>query len=275
MNTVGAHISIAQGYLSAAKTAQSIGANTFQFFTRNPRGGAAKAIDEADIQALDQYMQDNQFGALLAHAPYTLNLASTKEETRTFARDVLEGDLALMHRLPAHLYNIHPGSHTGDGVDIGIERITAAINAVLREDLDCYLLLETMSGKGSEIGKTFEEIRRMIDNIDYKKKIGVCLDTCHIYCAGYDIVENPEGVLEEFDRIIGLKRLMAIHVNDTMNPFSSHKDRHAKLGEGYIGLDAMERFLTQPALKDLPLLLETPCTLEEYAKEIALLRSFS
>lgn len=255
-----------------AKQAISIGANTFQFFTRNPRGGKAKDIDENDIKEFLKITKENNFGKILAHAPYTLNLCSANESTRTFALRTLIDDLERMQYTPGNLYNFHPGSHVGQGVEIGIEFIANAINIALKQEHETTLLLETMAGKGSEIGKTFEEIRAIIDKIELSHKIGVCLDTCHISDGGYDIVGNLDGVLDEFDEIIGLDRLKAIHLNDSMNDFASHKDRHAKIGEGKIGENAIIEIINNPRLCNLPFFLETPNDVEGYQKEIAFLK---
>jgi deoxyribonuclease-4 len=249
-----------------------LGGNTFQFFTRNPRGGAAKAVDKKDIEAFKQFAQENGIGLILAHAPYTLNACSADEKTRTFARETFKDDLARMELIPGNLYNFHPGSHVKQGVDIGTDYIVEMLNSVLQEGQTTTVLLETMAGKGSEIGRSFEELRRIIDGVQLSEHLGVCLDTCHVYDAGYDIVNNLDGVLEEFDRIVGLDRLKAVHINDSKNPFASHKDRHEKIGEGSIGADAFKRIVNHPALADLPFYLETPNDLDGYAKEIALLK---
>ena len=254
------------------EVAKQIGANTFQFFTRNPRGGAAKAIDKNDTDAFNVFQKENNFAKILAHAPYTLNPCSDKEETRAFAFSVFKDDLERLEYTPNQLYNFHPGSHVGQGTDKGIELICDVLNRVLTPETTTTVLLETMSGKGSEVGSEFQELRRIIDNTLLNEKMGVCLDTCHVFDAGYDIVNNLDGVLEEFDKIIGLSRLKAIHINDTMNPFESHKDRHQKIGEGYIGTDAFERIINHKALKGIPFFLETPNEIDGYQKEIQLLR---
>lgn len=269
---IGAHISIANGYEKAALDAISIGANTFQFFTRNPRGGAAKELVEADVEKLEKLIFENNFVSPLAHSPYTINMASDREEVRTGARELIKFDMDIMDKLPCKLYNIHPGSRKKDTVEEGIERIISAVNDSLREDNTATFLFETMSGKGGEMGRSFNEIADMIDGITLKDKLGVCLDTCHVFCAGYDIVNNLDGVLTEFDNVIGLDRLYAIHLNDTMNDFNSHKDRHAKIGEGYIGFDAIVRIINHPALKALPFYLETPNDLNGFKAEIQLLK---
>lgn len=272
MLTIGCHLSASKGYLDMAKTAVSINANTFQFFTRNPRGGAAKPIDENDIKAFLQYSKENGIDKILAHAPYTLNAASADESIREFALNTMIDDIRRMEYTPNQMYNFHPGSHVKQGADVGIELISAHLNKVLYEGMTTTVLLETMSGKGSEVGRNFEEIRAIIDRTELSDKLGVCLDTCHIYDGGYDIVKNLDGVLEEFDRIIGIDRLKAIHINDSKNPYSSHKDRHETIGNGYIGTEAMERIINHKALRDLPFYLETPNELDGYKNEIELLR---
>lgn len=273
MLNIGCHLSSSKGYLHMGKEAKSIGADTFQFFTRNPRGGAAKAIDEEDVKSFLDFAKENNFGKILAHAPYTLNACSDKEQTREFALNTMKDDLLRMEYTPGQLYNFHPGSHVGQGVEIGIDLIIKQLNAVLWEDMTTTVLLETMAGKGSEIGRTFEELKQIIDGVHLKDKMGVCLDTCHIYDGGYDIVNDLDGVLNEFDKIIGLDRLKAIHMNDSKNPFASHKDRHEKIGEGSIGLQAMVNIINHPKLQGIPVLLETPNELDGYAKEIETLRA--
>lgn len=275
MFTVGCHLSSSKGYLDMAKTAVSIGANTFQFFTRNPRGGAAKPIDENDINAFLRYAEENGINTILAHAPYTLNLCSADESIRQFAENTLADDIRRMEYTPNQLYNFHPGSHVKQGVEVGTEFIAKALNRVLYPEMTTTVLLETMAGKGSEIGRTFNELRNIIDRCDLPEKLGVCLDTCHVYDGGYDIVEKLDEVLEEFDSVIGLERLKAIHINDSKNPFASHKDRHEKIGEGSIGTAAFERIINHPSLCGLPFYLETPNELEGYKQEIALLRGLS
>jgi len=254
------------------KTAQSIGANTFQYFTRNPRGGAAKAIDEKDLAAFLDFAALNGLSDFLAHAPYTLNLCSDKAHIREFARNTLEDDIRRVEYLPNGLYNFHPGSHVGQGMETGIEVIADTLNNILRPDQTVTVLLETMSGKGSEVGGRFEELREIIDRVDLREHLGVCLDTCHVHDAGYDIVGNLDGVLMEFDRVIGLDRLRALHINDSKNPLASHKDRHETIGNGHIGLDALGRVINHPKLRDLPFNLETPNELPGYEEEIALLK---
>lgn len=272
MLNIGCHLSTSKGFENMGKEALKIGANTFQFFTRNPRGGKAKDIDENDILALIRLMQTNNFTKILAHAPYTLNACSADENTRKFAKNMMEDDLRRMEYIPNNLYNFHPGSHVKQGVDVGINYIVQMLNDVIKPEQTTKVLLETMSGKGTEVGRSFEEIAEIISRVELKEHMGVCLDTCHIYDAGYDIVNNLDDVLNEFDRIIGLDKLYAIHLNDSKNPFESHKDRHEKIGEGYIGLDAFSRIINHPKLKHLPFFLETPNELDGYAKEIEVLR---
>ena len=254
------------------KVALEIGATTFQFFTRNPRGGAAKAVDPADMMAYRKLAEENGLGKIVAHAPYTLNPCSPDEKVRNFAHLALTEDLAKMEYLPGNYYNFHPGSHVGQGVEAGIVMIADLLNQVLKKDQTTLVLLETMAGKGSEIGGRFEELRDILDRVELSEKMGVCLDTCHVNDGGYDIVHNLDGVLEEFDRIIGLPRIKAIHINDSLNPFGAKKDRHAKIGEGQIGLEPIVRVLTHPRLEGLPFILETPNELEGYEKEIRILR---
>ena len=254
------------------KEALKIGANTFQFFTRNPRGGKAKDIDIEDIEKFKKLAQENNFAKLVAHAPYTVNPCSKDEKIREFAKFVIEDDLKRMEYIPGNYYNFHPGSHVGQGVDRGVEYISGLLNEVMTPEQSTMVLLETMAGKGSEIGGKFEELKAIIDRVELKDKIGVCLDTCHVHDGEYDIVNNINEVLDEFDKIIGLDKLCAIHVNDSLNPFGAHKDRHAKIGEGHIGLEAICRIINHPKLKDLPFILETPNELDGYAKEIKLLR---
>lgn len=269
---IGAHLSTTKGYLAMGKEALKMNANTFQFFTRNPRGGSAKEIVQSDADALAALMEENDFAPILAHAPYTLNLCSTNPATRTFAKEMMADDLKRMERIPCHLYNFHPGSHTGQGVEVGISQIIEGLNEVMYPEQTVTVLLEAMAGKGSEVGRTFEELRQIIDGVHLKDKIGVCIDTCHIYDAGYDIKDDLDGVLNHFDKVIGLDRLHAIHLNDTMNPISSHKDRHQKIGEGHLGLEALVRVINHPKLRHLPFYLETPNENDGYAREIALLK---
>ncbi len=273
MLTIGAHLSASKGYTAMLKQAVEIGANTFQFFTRNPRGGSAKAIDENDVNTFLNLMEENNFSVILAHAPYTLNLCSAKPETREFAKNTFADDLKRMEYTPNQLYNFHPGSHTGQGADVGIDFIAGALNEVLFPEMTTTVLLETMAGKGTEIGRSFEELKAIIDKVELSDKIGVCLDTCHVNDAGYDIVGDLDGVLDEFDSVIGLDRIKAIHLNDSKNQIASHKDRHEKIGEGTIGLDAIEKIINNERLKHLPFFLETPNDIDGYAREIALLRS--
>ena len=273
MFQIGCHLSASKGFLHMGKEAVALGGNTFQFFTRNPRGGAAKAIDEKDVESFKAFAKENGIHVILAHAPYTLNACSADESTREFAKNTFADDLKRMEYTPHQLYNFHPGSHTGQGAEVGIDLIAGALNKVLFPEMTTTVLLETMAGKGTEIGRSFEELRAIIDKVELDDKVGVCLDTCHVNDAGYDVVNNLDGVLEEFDKVIGLDRLKAIHLNDSKNPLGAHKDRHEKIGEGYIGKDAMERIINHPSLKNLPFYLETPNDIDGYAKEIALLRS--
>ncbi|MBQ3103425.1 MAG: deoxyribonuclease IV [Oscillospiraceae bacterium] len=273
MLTIGCHLSASKGFYHMGKTALSIGANTFQFFTRNPRGSKAKDIDEADVARFLQLAAENGICTVLAHAPYTINPCSATAETREFALQTMADDLKRMEYIPGNLYNFHPGSHTGQGTEIGINLIAETLNAILTPQQTTTVLLETMAGKGSEVGGRFEELRAIIDRVELKEKIGVCLDTCHVHDGGYDIVNDLDGVLSEFDRVVGLHRLKAIHINDSINPIASHKDRHQKIGEGHIGTAAMERIINHSALRHLPFFLETPNELEGYAAEITLLKS--
>jgi deoxyribonuclease-4 len=272
MFLLGCHLSAAKGYTHMAEEAIGIGANTFQFFTRNPRGGKAKDLDQGDIDAFLALATEHGFGKLLAHAPYTLNPCSADPKTRNFALETMLDDLARMERLPGNLYNFHPGSHVGQGEEAGIALIVDQLNAVLTPELHTTVLLETMAGKGSEVGRSFEELRRILDGVTLQEKMGVCLDTCHLHDAGYDLVDDLDGVLEHFDRVIGLGRLHAIHLNDSMNPRGARKDRHERIGYGHLGLEAIERIINHPALRHLPFLLETPNELPGFAAEIALLR---
>ena len=274
MITLGAHLSASKGFVNMYETALSIGANTFQFFTRNPRGGKAKDIDKSDIDEFLKLVNANDlFGTVLAHAPYTLNACSAKADVRTFALETFKDDIARMELIPNQLYNFHPGSHVGQGEEKGIEQIAEILNEVIFEDMTTTILLETMAGKGSEIGKTFEELNEIIKRVEQSDKVGVCLDTCHVHDGGYDIANNLDAVLERFDSVIGLDRLKALHLNDSKNPVGAHKDRHEKIGEGYIGINAFEKIVNHPVLSTLPMFLETPNELDGYAKEIELLRS--
>lgn len=269
---IGCHLSSAKGFLHMGKQALSINADTFQYFSRNPRGGKAKAFDKDDAAALVDLAKRHSFAPLTVHAPYTLNACSADEGLRDFARRTMAQDLENLENLSGNFYNFHPGSHTGQGVDKGISFIADMLNALLKKGQKTTVLLETMSGKGSEIGSSFDELRRIIDRTELSEHLGVCLDTCHVFSAGYDIVNDLDGVLEQFDRILGLNRLKAVHLNDSLTPFAARKDRHAKIGKGEIGLDAIVRFINHPSLKHLPFYLETPNEIDGYADEIALLR---
>ena len=272
---LGCHLSTSAGYLAMGETALEIGANTFAFFTRNPRGGNAKSLDADDVAGLVRLVRDNSFGPLVAHAPYTMNLCSAKPETVEFARRAMAGDLERMEQLPGNYYNFHPGSHVKQGAERGIELICEGLNEVLVEGQRTRVLLETMAGKGTEVGRTFEELARIIDGTRNDELLGVCLDTCHVSDGGYDIASDLDAVLDEFDRVIGLERLCALHLNDSKNPVGSHKDRHEKIGEGTIGLGAFAAIVRSPRLAGLPMILETPNDLTGYAREIALLRGLA
>lgn len=269
---LGCHLSSSKGFAAMGETALSIGANTFQFFTRNPRGGKAKALDVEDAAKLAAMQRQGTIAPVVAHAPYTINPCSAEERTREFALQTMADDLQRLEYLPGNYYNFHPGSHVGQGIDVGIGWIIRTLDQVMFPQQQTTVLLETMAGKGSEVGGRFEELRRIMDGVALPEKLGICLDTCHIHDGGYDIVGNLEGVLEEFDRVIGLRHLKAMHINDSLNPRGARKDRHAVIGGGHIGLEAMVRIVTHPALKGLPMVLETPNELEGYAAEIALLR---
>lgn len=269
---IGCHLSYSKGYEAMGVQALEIDANTFAFFTRNPRGGSAKVIDEADAAKLREIMSAKGFGNLVAHAPYTMNACAADPNIRRFAREAMADDLIRMESTPGNYYNFHPGSHVKQGVDIGIELISQQLNEVLRPEQSTIVLLETMAGKGSEMGRNFDELRQIIDRTELSDKLGVCLDTCHVWDGGYDIVGDLDGVIEEFDRVIGLDRLKAIHLNDSLNPLGAHKDRHAKIGEGHIGADALIRVINHPAFKGLPFILETPNDIDGYAREIKFLR---
>lgn len=272
MLTIGCHLSASKGYEAMGVEAIGINANTFQFFTRNPRGGKAKDIDEKDVERFLAFCKDNSIEKILAHAPYTLNACSADEGIRKFALETMADDLKRMEYTPGNCYNFHPGSHVGQGTEAGIAMIADMLNSILTPNQTTTVLLETMAGKGSEVGKTFEELREIIDRVELKDKIGVCLDTCHVWDGGYDIVNDLDGVIASFDDVIGLDRLKAIHLNDSMNVCGAHKDRHQKIGQGEIGLDALVRVINHPALKNLPFYLETPNELPGYAEEIQLLR---
>ena len=279
---IGCHLSSAKGFYAMGRTACSIGANTFAFFTRNPRGGRAKAIDPDDAAKLRALMAAEGFGPLVAHAPYTLNACSDKPHAREFAREAMADDLVRMEAVPGSFYNFHPGSHVGQGADAGIAMVADALNAVLRPEQTTTVLLETMAGKGTEVGRSFEELAAIIERVDLSDHVGVCLDTCHVHDAGYDIVGDLDGVLAEFDRAISIDRLRAVHLNDSKNPRGARKDRHARIGEGYIGrpalgggMDAFARIVRHPALRSLPFILETPNELDGYAREIELLRTLA
>lgn len=276
MLTIGSHISASSGYTAMGRQARKLGASTFAYFTRNPRGGSAKAPSEKDIATFLAEMPENGVtGPLVAHAPYTMNACSKDAHLREFARDMMRDDLARMEAVPGNYYNFHPGSHVGQGMDAGIAFITAQLNDVLTPEQHTIVLLETMAGKGSEVGATFEELRRILDGVTLSDKMGVCFDTCHVWDAGYDIVNDLDGVLTQFDNIIGLDKLRAVHLNDSKNPLGAHKDRHEKIGEGHIGLEALVRVINQPALRGLPFILETPNDDDGWAREIALLREKS
>lgn len=269
---IGNHVSVSKGWLAMGKEEQSLGGNTFAFFTRNPRGGNGKMPEEKDVLALQRFLVENQFGTLVAHAPYTMNLCSAKEEVRDFSETVFREDLAKLEMLPGQLFNFHPGSHLKQGYEKAADQIAAVLNRTLSDGQTTTVLLETMAGKGTEVGKTFEEIRGILDKIEKKDKIGVCLDTCHVWDAGYDIVNDLDGVLQEFDCVIGLDRLKAVHLNDSKNPIGSHKDRHEKIGFGMIGKDALLRVVTHPLLQNRPFILETPNDEDGYRQEIAMIR---
>ena len=272
---IGSHISASKGYEAMGKQALALGANTFAFFTRNPRGGKAKEITQADVDKFLAIAKENDFGTLVAHAPYTMNACAERPEVRELAFQMFEDDLRRMEYTPNNYYNFHPGSHVGQGVEEGIRKIVEVLNTVLKKEQTTTVLLETMAGKGSEVGSTFEELKTIREQLLLPEKVGVCLDTCHVWDAGYDIVNDLDGVLEEFDRVIGLEHLKAIHFNDSMNPCGSHKDRHALVGEGHIGLEAMRRVATHDKLKNLPFILETPNDDAGYAKEIAMIREWT
>lgn len=273
MLNIGCHLSSSKGFKNMGENALKIGANTFQFFTRNPRGSKAKDIDQNDVKEFLELAKENNFCKILAHAPYTLNACSADERNREFAIEIMADDLKRMEYLPNNLYNFHPGSHVKQGTEVGIEYISSALNSILKKDQTTKVLLETMSGKGTEVGRNFEEIAEIIKHVELKEHIGVCLDTCHIHDAGYDIVNDLDKVLDKFDNIIGLDKLYAIHLNDSKNPFESHKDRHETIGNGYIGLKAVTNIINHPQLCNLPFFLETPNELDGYKNEIELLKS--
>jgi len=270
---IGCHLSIAKGYEDAAKAALNIGANVFQFFSRNPRGSSSKKTDIEDIEKMNKILEENNFGPLLAHAPYIINLASYKPNIYGMAKGILKEDYEKLNKLGIPFFTFHPGNHVGKGIEYGIEKIAEALNEIITGDETTILLLETMAGQGTEIGKSFEEMKEIIDRVECNELLGICLDTCHIHAAGYDIVNDLDGVLEEFDNIIGLDKLKAIHLNDNMMDYGSKKDRHAKIGEGTIGIEGIKNIINHPLLKDIPFYLETPNELEGYKKEIELLRS--
>lgn len=272
---IGNHLSTSKGFAAMGRNAVKLGANTFAFFTRNPRGGSAKAIDPADVEKLLLIEKEEKFGKLVAHAPYTMNLCAAKEDIRKFSKEMIADDLMRMEYIPGNFYNFHPGSHVGQGAEAGIELIAEALNEVLTPEQTTIVLLETMAGKGSEVGRNFEELREILDRVTLGDKMGVCLDTCHVWDGGYDIVNHLDEVLEEFDQVIGLDRLYAVHFNDSMNECGTHKDRHAKIGEGCIGLEGMRRVATHPLLAGRPFILETPNDDEGYAREIRLVREWT
>ena len=273
MFKIGCHLSASKGYVHMAKEILSIGGNTFQFFTRNPRGGTAKELDKNDIDKFNKMAKEEGIEVILAHAPYTINVCSADEKIRRFGIDTMKDDILRLDLVDNALYNFHPGSHVNQGVEVGIKFIIDALNEIISENQRTIILLETMAGKGSEVGRNFSEIKQIIDGVTHNEKLGVCLDTCHVYDAGYDIVNDLDGVLDEFDKIIGLDRLKAIHLNDSKNPFESHKDRHEKIGEGSIGVNTFEKVINNERLRDLPFYLETPNELDGYQREIELLKS--
>lgn len=272
MFKIGCHLSSSKGYLAMGKTALKINANTFQFFPRNPRGGAIKPLDIDDIEAYKKFAEDNGFASILAHAPYTYNACSANPKLRAFARGAMAEDISRLEYIPGSMYNFHPGSHVGQGIETGIKYISETLSAILKPGQSTTVLLETMAGKGSEVGRTFEELRQIIDSTEQKELLGICLDTCHIFDGGYDIINNLDGVLEKFDNVIGIEKLKAVHLNDSKNEMGSHKDRHEKIGKGHIGIDAIKRIINHPALRKLPFYLETPNDIDGYAEEISMLR---
>ena len=272
---IGNHLSASKGYAAMGKAALALDANTFAFFTRNPRGGKAKEIDEKDVEKFLNFAKEHEFGKIVAHAPYTMNLCAAKEDIRSFSKEMLLDDLKRMEYTPYNYYNFHPGSHVGQGAETGIALIVEALNEALKPEQTTTVLLETMAGKGTEVGRTFEELREILDRVELNDKMGVCLDTCHVWDGGYDIVNDLDGVLNEFDRVIGLERLKAVHFNDSMNECGSHKDRHAKIGEGKIGAEAMRRVVLHPLLEGRPFILETPNDDEGYRREIQMVREWT
>lgn len=272
---IGNHLSASKGYAAMGKAALALDANTFAFFTRNPRGGKAKEIDEKDVEKFLNFAKEHEFGKIVAHAPYTMNLCAAKEDVRSFSKEMLFDDLRRMEYTPGNYYNFHPGSHVGQGAEKGIALIAEALNEALKPEQTTTVLLETMAGKGTEVGRTFEELREILDRVELNDKMGVCLDTCHVWDGGYDIVNDLDGVLNEFDRVIGLDRLKAVHFNDSMNDCGSHKDRHAKIGEGKIGAEAMRRVALHPLLEGRPFILETPNDDEGYRREIQMVREWT
>ena len=269
---IGCHLSVSGGYENMGKTALSIGADTFQFFTRNPRGGSFRAPSDEDIAKLNALMAENSFAPIIAHAPYTLNPCAADDTIRAYTKDTMTADLKILDNIPNALYNFHPGCHVSQGVEVGIEKTADTLNDILKRSSRTIVLIETMAGKGSEIGKTFEEVRAIIDRVEDSSRVGVCLDTCHVHDAGYDISGDPYGVLDEFNRVRGLYRLRAIHLNDSKNPLGAHKDRHEKIGDGYLTLDGIIKIVSHPVVSKLPICLETPNELDGYAREIALIR---
>ena len=272
---IGNHLSASKGYAAMGKAALALDANTFAFFTRNPRGGKAKEIDEKDVEKFLNFAKEHEFGKIVAHAPYTMNLCAAKEDVRSFSKEMLLDDLKRMEYTPYNYYNFHPGAHVGQGAKKGIALIAEALNEALKPEQTTTVLLETMAGKGTEVGRTFEELREILDRVELNDKMGVCLDTCHVWDGGYDIVNDLDDVLNEFDRVIGLDRLKAVHFNDSMNDCGSHKDRHAKIGEGKIGAEAMRRVALHPLLEGRPFILETPNDDEGYRREIQMVREWT
>lgn len=272
MLNIGCHLSASKGFKHMGSEALKIGANTFQFFARNPRGGKAKVINEEDLAALRKIIEENKFAPIIAHAPYTVNACSANPAIRDFSKEMIAGDINTMEALPGSLYNFHPGNHLGQGVEVGVNYIANMLNEILKPEQSTTVLLETMSGKGSEIGRSFQELKQILDRVVLWDKIGVCIDTCHIFDGGYDIVNNLDWVLDDFDKIIGIQKLHAVHLNDSLNTLNSHKDRHAKIGEGLIGIEAIIGIINHPALKGLPFILETPNDLAGYENEIKLLK---